>query len=152
VPTPTQAASGSGGVSGAVHLQGAAPPAGTLILVDGAPWAMTGASGAFQLSGLSSGTHVIVARRAGMLDSARAVSIGSGTQSIGTTTLLAGDLDGDDAVRYEDFGVLFGAWGACAGTPGFLALADFDGDGCNGYGDYRIMYPNYRQVGPTAWQ
>lgn len=151
-PTRTPIASGSGAVSGAVRLQGRAPLAGTTILVDGVARATTSSTGAFVVSGLSGGTHILTARREGMVDSARSVSIGGGTVAVGTTTLRAGDLDGDNAVLYADFTNLFGRWGACQGSAKYLALADYDQDRCNGYGDYYLMYPNYRLVGPTAWR
>lgn len=151
-PTRTPIASGSGGVTGIVRLQGRAPLAGTTILVDGVPRTTTGSTGAFAVSGLAAGTHTVTARRDGMLDSARTVSIAGGSLALGTTTLRAGDLDGDNAVQYADFTNLFGRWGACQGSAKFLALADYDLDRCNGYGDYYLMYPNYRLVGPTAWR
>jgi len=151
-PTQTPVASTGGAVSGAVRLQGRVPWAGTTILIDGVPRATTSSTGAFLVSGIAGGTHTVTARRVGMLDSARSFSVSGGTLALGTTTLRAGDLNGDNGVQYDDFSSLFGRWGSCTGQPLYLALADFDVDRCNGYGDYAIMYYNYRLVGPTAWR
>jgi len=58
----------------------------------------------------------------------------------------------DVAVGFEDFSRLNAAWDRCRGTAGFDPAADFDANGCNGYGHYTIMRPNYGRVGPTGWQ
>jgi hypothetical protein len=57
-----------------------------------------------------------------------------------------GDLNGDGVVDAEDFKALRKAFGRCDGDPDFNTKADFDGDNCVSYRDYRIWYGHYKDA------
>ncbi len=58
---------------------------------------------------------------------------------------VPGDLNGDRVVDRADYAVFRSSLGRCAGSPGFIAGADYDGDGCVTYADYRQWYLLYRR-------
>ncbi len=60
---------------------------------------------------------------------------------------IAGDIDGDLDVDYDDFIVLAGAYGSSVGDPAYVPEADFDGDGEVDYDDFIVLAGNY---GTTA--
>jgi len=55
-----------------------------------------------------------------------------------------GDLDGDGDVDNDDRVILTGALGTCAGDPGYIADADYDGNECITFSDYRLWYACYK--------
>ena len=55
-----------------------------------------------------------------------------------------GDLDGDGDIDNIDFSLFRSTLGKCSGADGFIAAADYDGDGCITYADYRTWYGYYR--------
>ena len=57
---------------------------------------------------------------------------------------IPGDLDDDDDVDGADRNILRGALRTCVGDGGFLPGADYDGDTCITYNDYRMWYGYYR--------
>jgi len=59
--------------------------------------------------------------------------------TVETGAAVAGDLDGDSDVDYDDYLVFRTAYGSCEGDANFLAGADLDGDGCVTINDYRIL-------------
>jgi hypothetical protein len=72
---------------------------------------------------------------------------------VGTDTLfitvegtepLCGDLDDDGDVDTIDRGIIMSAVNKCQGTTGFIAEADYDGNGCITLNDYRSWYVCYK--------
>lgn len=57
---------------------------------------------------------------------------------------VPGDLDGDGDIDSSDYMVFRSTLGKCAGDAGFIAAADYDGDGCVTYTDYSIWYGYFR--------
>ncbi|BBO92726.1 chitobiase/beta-hexosaminidase C-terminal domain-containing protein [Desulfosarcina ovata] len=57
---------------------------------------------------------------------------------------VLGDLDGDGDIDTSDYLVFRSTLGKCTGDAGFIAAADYDGDGCVTYTDYSIWYGYYR--------
>ena len=58
--------------------------------------------------------------------------------------LVPGDLDGDCDVDMEDRAILLGAFRSCNGSAKYIEAADYDGDGCISFSDYRIWYGHFR--------
>lgn len=56
---------------------------------------------------------------------------------------ILGDLDGDGDVDVTDLSIFRSSLGACSTAPNFIADADYDGDGCVSYADYRTWYGYY---------
>lgn len=57
---------------------------------------------------------------------------------------VPGDLDGDGDVDATDRSIFLGTYRKCSGDNGFLAGADYDGDGCITLSDYRDWYNYYK--------
>jgi len=57
---------------------------------------------------------------------------------------VQGDLDGDGDIDIGDYTIFRSTLGKCSGQAGFISAADYDGDGCVTYADYRIWYGYYR--------
>ena len=57
---------------------------------------------------------------------------------------ICGDLDHDGDVDGDDRNILRNALNACTGDARFVSEADYDGDGCITYNDYRLWYTCYR--------
>ena len=57
---------------------------------------------------------------------------------------ILGDLDGDCDVDGDDRNILRASLRKCEGDSGYNADADYDGDGCITFGDYRIWYSYYK--------
>jgi len=58
--------------------------------------------------------------------------------------LVPGDLDGDSDLDAADRAILRASLGACVGDGRFVSQADYNGNGCIDYGDYRTWYGMYR--------
>ena len=57
---------------------------------------------------------------------------------------IPGDLDGDCDVDFADYSIFRLSLGKCDGQGGYNPDADYDGDGCISYADFRIWYGYYR--------
>jgi hypothetical protein len=57
---------------------------------------------------------------------------------------ILGDLTGDGVLSADDYTTFRSSLGKCSGDEGYIADADYDGDGCITYADYRIWYGYYR--------
>ena len=57
---------------------------------------------------------------------------------------VPGDLDNDGDIDTTDYSLFRSTLGKCSGDDGFIAAADYDGDGCISYADYRTWYGYYR--------
>jgi len=56
---------------------------------------------------------------------------------------IAGDIDGDGDVDYDDLIIIAGAYGTCEGDPSYVPEADLNGDGCVDYDDLILLAGNY---------
>jgi subtilisin family serine protease len=110
----------------------------------GNPIAATDAQGHFQISiGIGQAPQCLWAIRQGYLTAQRAAPTGS----IGTVTLLAGDVNGDDTINIFDMAAIAGRYGSA--DP----IADFNGDGVVNVFDLALTAANYEKSGPlTDWQ
>jgi hypothetical protein len=68
----------------------------------------------------------------------------SASDQVRVTCVPVGDLDGDGHVDGDDRNILRAAFGACTGDVGFVPGADYDGDGCITFNDYREWYKLYK--------
>ena len=59
---------------------------------------------------------------------------------------ILGDLTGDGVLNADDYTAFRSSLGKCSGDEGYIADADYDGDGCITYADYRIWYGYYRNA------
>jgi parallel beta-helix repeat protein len=62
---------------------------------------------------------------------------------------IPGDLDGDCDVDGDDRNILRALFRKCKGDSEYNADADYDGDGCITFGDYRIWYSHYKAANQT---
>jgi len=56
---------------------------------------------------------------------------------------IPGDLDSDKDIDIDDYMMFRTTLGKCEGAEGYLSDADYDGDGCITYSDYRVWYGYY---------
>ena len=71
---------------------------------------------------------------------------GQGETDPTSVGVVPGDLDNDGDIDMDDCIVFRSSLGKCTGDTGFIADADYDGDGCVTYADYRIWYGYYRNL------
>ena len=57
---------------------------------------------------------------------------------------IPGDLDGDGIIDQNDLALFRSTLGKCEGGTGYNSGADYDGDCCVSYADYRIWLGYYR--------
>ncbi len=62
-----------------------------------------------------------------------------------SVTHIPGDLSGDSVIDIGDYHAFRNTMGKCTADPHFNREADYDGDGCVSYRDYRIWYVEYYQ-------
>lgn len=63
---------------------------------------------------------------------------------VGAPPAVPGDLTGDGLINAADYTAFRSTLGKCTGDAGFIPEADYDGDGCVTYADYRIWFGYYR--------
>lgn len=149
-PTNTPVATAAS-LSGRVTLEGRSNSAGVQVRIGpSGTTAITGADGGFQFSGLTAGGgYSITASLPGFVDARRlAIQLQAGSNSIGQTTLRAGDIDDDGGVTITDVSVVAGLYGT-AGGPG--VPADLTGDGAVDITDVSLVAGNYGLAGPLSW-
>ena len=104
------------------------------------------ADGTFSISAAPA-TYTITASAAGFLTAQGSATItGGATSSLPTTTLVAGDIDGNgkiDSLDVATIGINYNK-----ATP---TAADFNNDGIINLLDLQILAKNYPKTGPTAW-
>ena len=145
--TPTATASPTGMISGQVI---ASKP--VTISVYGADNALiTSVSASLNNSfavTLSAGTYTVVASASGFLNTQGSFSVTSNlTTTLPTITLLAGDIDGNNAI--DQFDALTIGMSYNTSVP---AAADLNGDGIINVLDLELLAGNYRETGPLVWQ
>jgi hypothetical protein len=139
-------------ISGSVVLQGRSDYSGVIITSASGAQAQTDASGRFTVSG----GEPITARLGGYLSAvaapgtaaAHAAAVGDiSATNVGSITLLAGDLNGDDVVNIFDLALIAGMLDTSD------AKADLNGDGVVNILDVALIASNYGQQGPlTSWK
>lgn len=135
---------------GAVSLEGIGAAAGVQVSTSpGGHSTVTLADGSFSLAGLAGNqSYTVTARSPGFLSAVRsALNVTSGTATLPTVVLRAGDVDGDDAVTITDVSVVAGAFGNSSTAAG----GDLNGNGTVDIADVSIVSTNFGLVGPTTW-
>ena len=56
---------------------------------------------------------------------------------------VPGDLNEDGVLDTTDYNLMRSALRTCTGDPNFIAVADYDGDGCITFADYRVWFGYY---------
>jgi hypothetical protein len=139
-------------VAGTVMLQGRSDYSGITIVSSSGAQATTDAAGKFTVSG----GEPLTARVPGFLSAtagpgtaaAHASATGdTSANSVGTITLLAGDLNQDDVINIFDLALIAGVLDSAD------ASADLNADGVVNIMDVALIAGNYGQQGPqTDWQ
>jgi hypothetical protein len=146
-PTATATSLPDGTVTGQVN---ASKPV-TVSLYDDADLLVTSVAanvdGTFSLT-TPAGMYTIRATASGFLTAEGSVTLtGGSTTTMPTTSLLAGDIDGNDVI--DQFDALTIGMNYNASTP---AAADLNNDGVINVLDLEILAGNYRETGPTVWE
>jgi hypothetical protein len=105
------------------------------------------ASGNLAFTSVPRGTYNILLRGNKVLSKAFTNVAVNNTISLGSTVLLGGDTNADNAVDITDLLALIGAYNQSAPAPGYLEAADFNGDGINDITDLLILIANYNKLG-----
>jgi hypothetical protein len=134
------------GIAGRVTLQGRDDHSGTEIYAGDEAVATTDAGGDFAFRTAGGGT--LTAVHPGYLVAAGTFTCASPPAS---TSLVAGDLDGDDSIGLFDLVIVSRAHGSCAQEDTFDARADMNGTGCVDLLDLVLLGRNYRTDGPMPW-
>ena len=92
------------------------------------------------------GTYSLRATASGFLSAQGPVTIASGSTSMPTITLLAGDIDGNNSI--DQFDALTIGMSYNTSTP---AAADLNNDGTINVLDLELLAKNYRKTGPLPW-
>lgn len=64
-----------------------------------------------------------------------------------STSLINGDINGDNVIGTQDFNALRAAWGAVPSSSNWNANADLNGDGVVGVADFNILRGNWGAIG-----
>ena len=144
-------------VSGQVTLQGSTSvvqPLTCTLTPTGATTSATitetvtaAADGTFSLTGIPAGTYTLSIKGSRSLRKDMAVDTTSGTVSGLTVPLLAGDLNGDNAVTLSDLAMLRAAYGSTPTSTNWNPNADLNGDGAVTLSDLAILRANYGKTG-----
>jgi len=92
------------------------------------------------------GTYSIRATASGFLSAEGSVTVSAGSTSMPTITLLAGDIDGNNAI--DQFDALTIGMSYNTNIP---AAADLNNDGTINVLDLELLAKNYRKTGPLPW-
>ena len=107
---------------------------------------MTGLTGSFQFATSIFGPNDVVIEGASYLR--RVVpAVNITAFSAVSTTLINGDINGDNVIGIGDFNALRAAWGALPANSNWNANADLDGNGVIGIGDFNILRSNWGAIG-----
>jgi hypothetical protein len=85
--------------------------------------------------------HLVDGQRGDYDLTANGVIVDPGAPGLGG---IPGDLDNDGDVDGADRSILFASMRKCVGDPGYNSDADYDGDGCITFNDYRQWYKHWR--------
>ena len=107
---------------------------------------MTGLTGSFSLNTRIYGFNDIVIEGPGFLRRViPAVELTAFTSV--STTLINGDIDGNNVIGTGDFNILRAAWGSLPSSSNWNPNADLDGNGVIGTGDFNILRSNWGAIG-----
>jgi hypothetical protein len=141
-----------GSVTGKVMLQGRMNHQGIAITIGQLPPATTNAEGSYAVLGsVPKGQHVIKAEKTGYLRAMGHVEIrdDATTETMPPVTLLAGDLNGDDAINLFDL-VLISALFGNQDTESLLS--DLNADGAVNLFDLVLVGNNLDKSGPIPFE
>lgn len=115
-------------------------------VVETDPVSMTGTTGTFTFQTSQYGTFDIAIEGPGFL---RRVLSGVNVTAFTTisTSLINGDIDGNNLIGTGDFNALRNAWGATPTSTNWNAAADLNGDGIVGIADFNILRSNWGAIG-----
>lgn len=102
---------------------------------------------AFTLRGIVPGTYDLAARGDRWLRRTQRVVVGPSGLTGLVTSLVAGDIDGDNEIAIGDYAVLSVSYGSEPGQAAWVEVADLNGDLVIDIGDYSILSANYGLVG-----
>ncbi|MBS1705559.1 MAG: hypothetical protein JST40_06765 [Armatimonadetes bacterium] len=103
---------------------------------------------AFTVMNVPNGTYdVRIASQPYLWKRVNGINVSNGNGTMGTSTLLAGDVDGDNAVTIFDYVDLSNAFDTSFGDAGFNANADLDRDGTVTIFDYILLSNNFDKFG-----
>ncbi len=95
------------------------------------------------------GTFTLQLRAPGFLTAQKLISLTAGQPfQLAETTLLAGDVNGDNEINALDLISLGAAYEI---TPLQLPSTDLNGDGHVDLFDLTLLAKNWRRIGPTGW-
>jgi hypothetical protein len=141
-----------GSVTGKVMLQGRMNHQGINITIDELPLATTNTEGNYAVLGsVSSGQHVIKAEKTGYLCARGRVEIRDEaiTETMPPVTLLAGDLNGDDAINLFDLVLISTIFG---NQDTESLRSDLNADGVVNLFDLVLVGNNLDRSGPISFE
>lgn len=107
---------------------------------------MTGLTGTFQFNtGLFGPYDVVIEGPSFLRKVVSGVNLTAFTNV--ATTLINGDINGDNAIGTADFNALRAAWGALPTDPNWNPNADLNGDGVVGTTDFNLLRSNWGLIG-----
>ena len=107
---------------------------------------MTGLTGAFQIATSQYGPNdVVIVGPSFLRRLVPAVNLTAFATV--TTSLINGDINGDNLIGIADFNLMRAAWGSLPADPNWNANADLDGNGVIGIGDFNILRSNWGAIG-----
>jgi hypothetical protein len=107
---------------------------------------MTGLTGTFQFNtGIYGVNDVVIEGPSYLRRVIPAVELTAFTSV--STSLINGDINGDNVIGVGDFNALRAAWGAIPTSGNWNANADLDGNGVIGIGDFNILRANWGAIG-----
>jgi hypothetical protein len=110
------------------------------------------ANGSFSVAGIAPGAYDVEVKHAQAL-SRRAngvVFIAGVATTQNFATLLAGDVDGNNAVTIIDFSILRASFGLAQGQTGYDARADLNENGAVDILDFSLLRANFGLAGPVT--
>lgn len=103
--------------------------------------------GRIRLTGLNPGVYHLWLKGSHTLAVAQDVVIVSGANSVITSILPEGDVNGDNVVNLTDFSILAASFDKQEGSEGYDGRADFNGDGVVNLTDFSLLATNFGQTG-----
>ena len=116
----------------------------------GAPFtrnAVLSANGTFTLGGIPAGTYSVLVHAALHLNRAFDLTANGTTVSNLRLQLLAGDINGDNAIDFGDLSQLLQFYNTIEGDPLYSSASDINLDGGIDFGDLSLMLQNYNAFG-----
>ena len=109
--------------------------------------AVLSANGTFTLGGIPAGTYSVLVYASLHLNSAFDLTANGTTVSNLRFQLLAGDINGDNAIDFGDLSQLLQSYNALEGDTLYSIASDINRDGGIDFGDLSTMLQNYNALG-----